>query len=208
MSTSDTWSPWYRSHGWRNVLQNKKFYPTIKAIHPASQRTERPGYSLRSTRNIPENTRRHAKARLVKESLPKVFCSMVQGECFNQLEKIHANSQDNPEDTTQWVEFYLKVFENDCPAFAANGLRHPNYHRPKPKKPPAKQAAEVWASSFSFLRALGVVPNRREVFNPIARASDPATQSGRRDVAASTRLDQGSRGTVVKCRSHLPVRTL
>jgi hypothetical protein len=36
MSMHITWFLWYRCLGWKNVSQNKKFYPTIKATHPAS----------------------------------------------------------------------------------------------------------------------------------------------------------------------------
>jgi hypothetical protein len=111
-------------------------------------RAEWTGHSLRATRNISSSTGHHARARLVKKSLPEVLCSVVQGESLVYCQKLHADPfQDNPEDTTEWSELYLKVFENDCPAFAANGLLRPNFHRPKPKKPSATVTSESLARS-------------------------------------------------------------
>jgi hypothetical protein len=69
---------------------------------------------------------------------------MVQGESLSQSMKPHADaSQANPEDTTPWSELYLKVFENDCPVFAANGLLHPTFHRPKPQKKLSRKEAHT-----------------------------------------------------------------
>jgi hypothetical protein len=109
----------------------------------------------------------------VKESLSEVLRSMVQGKSLVYCQKLHADPfQDNPEDTTEWSEVYLKVFENDCPAFAANGLLHPNFHRPKPKK------ISATVTSDSLARSRHRKGARRHAFKMLQTKNPSATSIG------------------------------
>jgi hypothetical protein len=72
--------------------------------------------------------------------------------------RIHADPfQNNSTDKTYWAGPYSKVFENDCPAFAAYGLLHPKFHQPKSKTPASRSAV----TSLSVARSSGRNLNAR-----------------------------------------------
>jgi hypothetical protein len=100
---------------------------------------------------------------------------VVQGESPEYCKEMYADAfQDNPEDNIQWAELHLKVLENDCPAFAANGLLRPNFHRPKPKKISATVTSESLARSRQSKGA------RRHTLKKLRTKKSSATSIGPR----------------------------
>jgi hypothetical protein len=98
------------------------------------------------------------------------------------LQEMYADAfQDNPEDNIQWAELYLKVIENDCPAFAANGLLHPNYHRPKPKTTLATRSAVTSHSvARSSIRTLDARSETLTVLQTEIMSTSPTRRTHRR----------------------------